>query len=64
MSRIALGILVGVLIFIASGFLAAYWIAKMQQDAEQRKPKKAYCPHTMERFLAMKGHFLEANTGT
>jgi len=32
MSKIALGILTAILIFIASGILAVYWIAKMRHD--------------------------------
>ncbi len=33
MSNIVLGILLGILIFIASGFLAVYWIAKIRHEA-------------------------------
>jgi hypothetical protein len=42
MSKIALGILTAILIFIASGILAVYWLGKMRQDREQRKPRLAY----------------------
>jgi hypothetical protein len=42
MARPALGILVGILIFIAAGVLAVYWIAKVRQEREERKPRLAY----------------------
>jgi hypothetical protein len=42
MAKPALGILAGILIFIAAGCLAAFWIAKMRQEREQRKPRIAY----------------------
>ena len=42
MARPALGILVGILIFIAAGCLAAFWIAKVRNEREQRKTRIAY----------------------
>ena len=42
LSKIALGILTAILIFIAAGSLAGYWIGKMRREAEQRKPRLAY----------------------
>lgn len=42
MSKVALGILTAILIFIAAGCLAVYWIAKMRHDMEQRKPRLVY----------------------
>jgi len=41
MSKVALGILTAVLIFIASGCLAVYWIAKMRREMELHKPVQA-----------------------
>ena len=41
MSKVVLGILTGILIFIAAGILAAYWVGKMRRDMEQRKPQVA-----------------------
>ena len=38
----ALGILVGILIFVAAGILAVYWIAKVRQEREERKPRVAF----------------------
>jgi len=42
MSKPALGIVIGILIFIAAGCLAVYWIGKMRQDREQRKTRIVY----------------------
>lgn len=42
MSKPVLGILIGILIFIAAGILAVYWIGKVRQEREQRKPRIAY----------------------
>lgn len=39
MSKVVLGILTGILIFIAAGILATYWVGKMRRDMEQRKPQ-------------------------
>ena len=51
MSRPALGILVGILIFIAAGILAVFWIAKVRQEREERKPRVAYATvHVHGRF--------------
>ena len=41
MSKIALAILTGILIFIAAGILATYWVAKMRREMEQKRPKVA-----------------------
>jgi len=41
MAKTALGILAGILIFIAAGILAAYWIGKMRVEREQKKPRLA-----------------------
>jgi H+/gluconate symporter-like permease len=41
MSKTVLGILIGILIFIAAGFLAAYWVGKMRRDMEERKLRVA-----------------------
>jgi len=41
MSKIVLGILTGILIFIAAGLLATYWVGKMRRDMEQKKPRLA-----------------------
>ncbi len=42
MARPARGILVGILIFIAAGILAVFWIAKVRQEREERKPRVAH----------------------
>ena len=42
MSKVVLGILTGILIFIASGILATYWVGKMRRDMEQKKPRLAH----------------------
>jgi len=42
MSKVVLGILTGILIFIAAGILATYWVAKMRRDIEQKKPRLAH----------------------
>lgn len=42
MSKAALGILIGILIFIAAGVLAVYWVGKMRRDMELRKPRLAH----------------------
>ena len=44
MSKVVLGILTGILIFIAAGILATYWVGKMRHDLEQRKPQVAMRP--------------------
>ncbi|MEO8049275.1 MAG: hypothetical protein ABI833_02570 [Acidobacteriota bacterium] len=36
-----MGILTGILIFIAAGILANYWVAKIQQEMQQKAPKMA-----------------------
>jgi hypothetical protein len=41
MSKIVLGILTGILIFIAAGLLATYWVGKMRREMEQKKPRLA-----------------------
>jgi hypothetical protein len=41
MSKVALAILTGILIFIAAGILATYWVAKMRREMEQKRPKVA-----------------------
>jgi uncharacterized SAM-binding protein YcdF (DUF218 family) len=43
MLKTALGILTGILIFIAAGLLATYWIGKMRRDMEYKKPRIAWC---------------------
>jgi hypothetical protein len=42
MSKTVLGILIGILIFIAAGILANYWIGKMRRDMEDKKPRIAW----------------------
>jgi len=42
MLKTALGILTGILIFIAAGLLATYWIGKMHRDMDDRKPHVAH----------------------
>ena len=37
MPKVVLGILTGILIFIAAGILATYWVGKMRRDMEQKK---------------------------
>jgi len=39
--KIALGILTGILIFIAAGILATYWVGKMRREMEQKRPQVA-----------------------
>ena len=39
MLKTALGILTGILIFIAAGLLATYWIGKMRRDMDDKKPR-------------------------
>jgi hypothetical protein len=39
--KVALGILTGILIFIASGLLATYWVEKMRLEMEQKRPQVA-----------------------
>jgi len=41
MAKTALGILTGIMIFIAAGILATYWIGKMRVEREQKKPRLA-----------------------
>ena len=41
MSKVVLGILTGILIFIAAGLLATYWVAKMRREMEQKRPQVA-----------------------
>jgi len=41
MSKIVLGIITGILIFIAAGILANYWVSKMRREMEERKPRVA-----------------------
>jgi hypothetical protein len=45
MSKIVLGILTGILIFIAAGLLATYWVGKMRREMEQKKPRLALSQH-------------------
>jgi predicted Na+-dependent transporter len=40
-SKVVLGILTGILIFIAAGILATYWVAKMRREMEQKRPQVA-----------------------
>jgi hypothetical protein len=40
-SKIVLGILTGILIFIAAGILATYWVGKMRREMEQKRPQVA-----------------------
>jgi NhaP-type Na+/H+ or K+/H+ antiporter len=40
-SKVVLGILTGIIIFIAAGLLAAYWVAKMRREMEQKRPRVA-----------------------
>ncbi len=42
MLKAALGILTGILIFIAAGILANYWMGKMRRDMEDKKPRTAW----------------------
>ena len=42
MLKTALGILTGILIFIAAGLLATYWIGKMRREMEDKKPRIAW----------------------
>ena len=42
MSKTVLGILIGILIFVAAGILATYWVAKMRRDMEAKKPRIAW----------------------
>jgi hypothetical protein len=42
MPKVVLGILTGILIFIAAGILATYWVGKMRRDMEQKKPRLAH----------------------
>ncbi len=42
MARPEFGILVGILIFIAAGILAVFWIAKIRQERAERKPRVVY----------------------
>jgi hypothetical protein len=39
--KVALGILTGILIFIAAGLLATFWLAKMRREMEQKRPQVA-----------------------
>jgi hypothetical protein len=39
--KVALGILTGILIFIAAGILATYWVEKMRREMEQKRPQVA-----------------------
>jgi hypothetical protein len=41
MSKTVMGILIGILIFIAAGILATYWVGKMRRDMEQKRPRVA-----------------------
>jgi hypothetical protein len=41
MSKVALAILTGILIFIAAGILATYWVAKMRREMEEKRPRVA-----------------------
>ena len=40
-SKVVLGILTGILIFIAAGILATYWVGKMRREMEQKRPQVA-----------------------
>ena len=42
MSKTVLGILIGILIFVAAGILATYWVGKMRRDMEEKKPRVAW----------------------
>jgi uncharacterized SAM-binding protein YcdF (DUF218 family) len=42
MSKTVLGIITGILIFIAAGILATYWVGKMRRDREERRPRLAH----------------------
>ena len=42
MRKTALGILIGILVFIAAGLLANYWIGKMRREMEDKKPRLAH----------------------
>ena len=42
MLKTALGILTGILIFIAAGLLAAYWIGKMRREMDDKRPRLAH----------------------
>jgi hypothetical protein len=40
-SKVVLGIVTGILIFIAAGILATYWVGKMRREMEQKRPQVA-----------------------
>jgi hypothetical protein len=40
-SKVVLGILTGILIFVAAGILATYWVGKMRREMEQKRPQVA-----------------------
>jgi hypothetical protein len=40
-SKVVLGILTGILIFIAAGLLATYWVGKMRREMELKRPQVA-----------------------
>ena len=42
MLKTALGILTGILIFIAAGLLATYWVGKMRREMDVKKPRIAW----------------------
>ena len=39
MFKTVLGILTGILIFIAAGLLANYWIGKMRREMDDKRPR-------------------------
>ena len=41
-AKTGLGILIGILIFIAAGLLATNWVAKMRREREEKKPRIAF----------------------
>jgi hypothetical protein len=47
MLKTALGILTGILIFIAAGILATYWLGKMRRDMDDKKPRVAWRPQVL-----------------
>jgi hypothetical protein len=59
MSKVAIGILIGILIFIVAGIMGKFWLDKMRRDIDLRKPKVAQArvaqaPATSTRFRSPK----------
>jgi flagellar basal body-associated protein FliL len=56
-SKVVLGILTGILIFVAAGILATYWVGKMRREMEQKRPQVA---QTVERAPEFRGGRLDS----